>query len=40
MRTTPPVNAQAIVDARAITAVLKNIKKGLTWQWGQAGDGG
>jgi len=28
MRLTPPVNA------RAINAVLKNIKKRLTWKWG------
>jgi len=32
MRLTPPVNAQAI------NAVLKNIKKRLTWKWGRAGE--
>jgi len=32
MRPTPPV------DARAINAVLKNIKKILTWHWGRAGE--
>ena len=32
MRLTPPVNA------RAINAVLKNIKKRLTWKWGWAGE--
>jgi len=32
MRLTPPVNT------RAINAVLKNIKKRHTWQWGRAGE--
>jgi hypothetical protein len=32
MRLTPPV------DARAIEAVLKKMKKRLTWQWRRAGE--